>query len=614
MGGARSRRWSVAGLLVFGPAIALAVISVVVLWAAAADTDAWASIDRRQSRVEGSQSCRRCHPAQHETWHHSFHRTMTQLAEGSAVLAPFRGEHLDVDGFRAVMDRSPQGRPRIRIHATDDPSVTPLLDAEVELTVGSHRYQQYVARLDTGAGPLERWRLPVAWHVAEQRWIHLGGAFLVPDGTPGEASDLLRFMARWNDNCIFCHNTEPVPGLAEDGELRSEVGELGIACEACHGPASSHVERHASPMRRLLAAVRSGGDGSIAHPERLDAGRSSEICGRCHGQRIGHDLEKVLTEGDGFLPGTSLGAVSRPIFRDTRLASDPPDATPFADRFWPDGTPRLSAYEYQGLLLSPCHADGEGLGCGDCHSMHAADPNKQLRPDYDEARVCTTCHLPSALPGATAEREHGGHPSSVRCGGCHMPRITYGLLEGMITHRIGSPDPGALVGRDEQPDACTQCHVDRSRAWAAAAMPSLGLSTSPAVRAAPHEDWASRVELDLVGGDPVARALAAHALGRPEAVGPMDDRLRALVTALEDEYPVVRWFAVRAARRLTRLSRDEVAEAIVAELDPLADAAHRVEIAGRLRAHLGPGRLELHPERLEHLQLQRDDRAIEIGE
>jgi predicted CXXCH cytochrome family protein len=608
----QGRRWVDA--LLFGPALVWVLAALAGLWGTFTDADAWSSVDRRMSRVEGSQSCRRCHPDQYESWHRSHHRTMTQVAEGAAVLAPFRGESIDVLGFRATMDRTPSGRPRMRIAHDEGASASVILDAEIELTVGSHRYQQYVARLDTGAGELERWRLPMAWHVAEQRWIHLGGAFLVPDGAHGNVEDVMRFMSRWNDNCIFCHNTEPVPGLQPDGRLRSEVAELGIACEACHGPASDHVERHAWPLRRLLAAFERGEDATVTHPGRLDAGRHTQVCGRCHGQRIGNDLADILAHGDGFVPGADLSEVSRPIFRETRLASDPPDARPFAERFWPDGTPRLSAYEYQALLLSACHADGDGLGCGDCHAMHGSNPNMQLRDDYDERAVCTSCHPASTLTGADAERGHGGHGERVGCGGCHMPRITYGLMEGMITHRITSPDPGALVGRDDGPDACTQCHVDRSRPWAADAMAHLGASTTSPPKPAAHESWASRVELDLFGGDPIQRALAAHALDRPEAVGSLPARMQALVGALEDEVAVVRWFAQRALRRLARAARDEDTQTTLAELDFLGDAAGRVEIAAGLRARLGPGPFDGHPERLEQLQLSRDDRAIEIGE
>src|SRR5690606_40528593 len=94
----------------------------------------------------------------------------------------------------------------------------------------------------------------------------------------------------------------------------------------------------------------------------------------------------------------------------------------------------------------------------------------QLRVGRAGQGACIDCH--AGLPA-----EHGGHDHEPRvdCLDCHMPAITYGLLEGMISHRITSPDPGAWIGRDDQPDACTQCHVDRSRLWAAEAMASLGL-------------------------------------------------------------------------------------------------------------------------------------------
>jgi hypothetical protein len=449
-----------------------------------------------------------------------------------------------------------------------------------------------VARIDRGGGPLERWRLPVAWHVAEARWIHLGGAFLFPDGEPGSEADFFRHLSRWNDNCVFCHNTEPVPGLRDDGMFATEVGELGIACEACHGAASEHASRMADPFRRVLAGVaREAGDPAIAHPGRLSTARHVEVCGRCHGNRIGHDLAEILAHGDGFVPGEALSAVSRPIFADSRLQSDAADAQPFATRFWPDGTPRLSAYEHQALLLSPCFDGGAGMGCGDCHAMHGEDPDMQLSVGWSPVDTCLGCHEIAA--------DHGGH-ATVDCVSCHMPRVTYGLLEGMMSHRVTSPDPGALVGRSDQPDACTQCHVDRGRGWAAASMSALGLRGKAA---AEPDASGSRVELDLLGGDPVQRALAAHALARPEAVGDRGRRLSALALALEDDYPAVRWFAWRAYRAL---APDDPA---IALYDFMADPAQRLAAIDALS-------VDRHPlaEALPELEENRDDRAIEIGE
>lgn len=614
-----------ANLLLFGPAIVyLALASAALAWTSL-DSRAWSTIDRHALAVVGSSDCRGCHAEAYASWHASFHRTMTQqvapaaalpiaLASAAApaeVLAPFAGETLDYLGFRATMDRSEAGVPRIRVARLDEQGEVGerVLDVEVALTVGSHRYQQYVGALE---GTL--WRLPVAWHRAEQRWIHMNGAFVEPEGEAGNLADYQRHLSRWNDNCIFCHNTQPVPGMHASTppdvmHFESRVGELGIACEACHGPGEAHVERHRNPLRRMLAA-RDVGDGSIAQPGRLDAGRESAVCGRCHGQRIAKDIASVLAHGDGFVPGDALDAVSRPIYADSALAREPgSEPLPFALRFWPDGTPRLSAYEYQGLLLSPCHDEGRGLGCNHCHDMHGDDVEGQLRAGRAGAGACVDCH-------AMAE-SHGGHAGveSVDCLDCHMPPVTYGLLEGMLTHRIASPDPAALLGRHDQPDACTQCHVDRSRAWAGEAMAVLGLRGSPLdpSRADPLEQRASRVLLDLHGGDPIQRNLAAYALARPDASGELAWRMRALAGALEDEYPAVRWFAWRGLRALADAAGEAELVARLAAYDYLGPIESRIEVVAGVHAALG-GQDAALDELFDELAEARADAAIWIGE
>jgi len=593
-------RWGPA-LGLFGPALVWVVVVVVGLVRTASDLEAWGPVDRREAAVVGSEACGVCHPAQVASWRQTYHRTMTQPAAGAAVLAPFAGESLVYQGFRATMTRTGFGLPHLRVEAVD--GGPPLLDVDVALTVGSHRYQQYVARLDRGGGPGEMWRLPVAWHLGERRWMAMNAAFLEPEGEPGDADDYLRHFGRWNDNCILCHNTQPVPGLVDmakgTGEamgFASRVGEFGIACEACHGPAGAHVERQGDPARRLLGGA---GDPAVAHPGRLTPGDESGLCGRCHGNRIAADVGAVLREGDGFLPGEPLASVSRPIFADSRVGGS--EETPFAARFWPDGTPRLSAYEYQGLLQSPCHQGGApgGLGCNHCHDMHGDEPDMQVRAGRKRADGCVGCH--------TQDASHGGH-RTVDCQGCHMPRITYGLLEGMISHRVSSPDPGAWVGRHDQPDACTQCHVDRSRRWAAEQLPRLGLAGSRAGEEASEELWAPRVLLDLHGGDPVQRGLAAHALARAEVPVPAAIRLAWLVDALEDGYPAVRWMAWRA---MQRLAGPELG-GVLADYDPHAEAALRVPAVDALRARLGPGPLT-EAQRLA-LEARQDTTLLSIGE
>lgn len=595
-----------AALVLFGPAALFAVAAMCVALWTLADDEAWGPVERREAAVVQSDTCARCHPQEHASWHRTYHRTMTQLAEGDALLAPFAGEQLDYLGFRATMDRGPEGQPRVRIEPLGEPEQE-VFAADIAMTVGSHRYQQYLARIDReGAG--EVWRLPLAWHVSEGRWIHLNGAFLEPEGNLGSEEDYLRHLSRWNDNCVFCHNTEPRPGADADGSFSTQVGEIGIACEACHGPAGAHVERHANPLRRILAADSAlEQDGSIADPSEMGADRSSEVCGRCHGNRIARDLGAVLRDGDGFLPGEELARVSRPIFADSVLGESA--EAPFAERFWPDGTPRLSAYEYQGLLLSACHAGGEGLGCGSCHSMHESEPSMQLRRDVRGDATCRSCHDEGSIPPA-----HGGHSEAVPCAACHMPRVTYGLVQGMISHRITSPDPAALVGLDDQPDACTQCHVDRSRSWAAEGMAALGLRGGQAV-ASPsvEESWGSRVLLDLYGGDPLQRVLAADALAQRSTPVDAELRMRWLLGALEDEYPAVRF---AAARGLAQVAND-AAPGLIAKVgayDFLAPVDVRLGAVDALREVLGEDPFAGQEERRRSLLEHQERQLLWIGE
>ncbi|MCZ7687490.1 MAG: ammonia-forming cytochrome c nitrite reductase subunit c552 [Sandaracinaceae bacterium] len=394
----------------------------------------------------GSGECRRCHPSHYESWARTFHRTMTQEATDTAVLGDFDGASLVYGGVTARMERA-GGAFEIAFYGPEGL----LSRAQVVRAVGSRRMQQYLAR----DGDV-LFRLPVAWHVEEGRWMHMNGAFLTPDpeepapGARVSREDYYRHVTRWNDNCVFCHNVAPDPGWdAARERWDTEVAELGVACESCHGPAGEHVRLSSSPVRRYALHLSDARDPTVVNPARLDPARSAEVCGRCHGQRITGDVSRFLAGGDPFVPGDRLDEYSRPLARDTPLGGE---SGAFAARFWPDGTARLTAYEYQGLLQSAC-ARG-GLTCTSCHGMHEGDPQGQLRPSALGDAACTGCH--EELAG----RAHSRH-EAVSCADCHMPRVVYGLVEAHRSHRIDSPDP-----RGDRPDACTLCHAEETRAWA----------------------------------------------------------------------------------------------------------------------------------------------------
>jgi predicted CXXCH cytochrome family protein len=548
--------------------------------------DLGATRDMHGGAYVGSRACRACHEEHYRSWGRTFHRTMTTEASAETVAGDFSGATLRHAGVEARMDRDGGGGFRMTFSR---PGAAPV-SVSVARTVGSRRYQQYLARVgDTF------WRLPVAYSVEERRWFPMTGAFLFPDDAPAAIDPSRpvfggglfdRHVARWNDNCVFCHNVAPNPGRdARTGAFDTRVAELGVACEACHGPGAEHARANADPVRRYVLHARGGPDPTIVDPARLSPARAADLCGRCHGQRLADDVGPFLAAGDPFVPGDDLGLYTAPLWRDTALAGD---RAAFSGRFWPDGTARLTAYEYQGVLQSACAARGS-LTCTSCHGMHEGDPRGQIRARFDGSRadgMCTGCHAALATPAAAAA--HGHHdPAGAggRCVACHMPRVVYGVLDVHRSHRIEIPDPAraAALGR---PDACTGCHVTERPAWAAAALARLWGRAAPAPVDAAALAAARAPVAAVFAGDAIARAVAADALGRasaPEARAARGQLLGDLLEVMAaDRYPAVRQIAWRAARRL---GAPDGASAF----DPAAERAARAAAVDRLRRLLGSG-------------------------
>jgi hypothetical protein len=545
-------------MLRFAVITLLIAISGATLWLAprAYERDLSAAYAHRESGWAGSATCESCHPDHHASWRRTFHRTMTQEATAKSVLGAFDGRELT---FWGVTARPVRRGEAFYFEYLDPDTGRPSKSLRIDRTVGSRRYQQYLT-LDPSGHSGNYFRLPLLWHVAERRWIHLNGAFLGSDDAPYD-----QHVAVWNQNCIFCHNTGPRPGsqnfdeLIErsrqglpvkpgfDGRFQSEVAELGISCESCHAPLAEHARRNRDPLRRYLLHLSGREDPTVVNPARLDKHKSAAVCGQCHGQRLPRvrmDIRNWLIDGPSYRAGEDLAAHVEPVFQDTVPPGDP-GSDLFRQRFWGDGTPRLTAYEYQGLLQSPCFVQGE-MTCLSCHSMHEGDVFGQLRPEMRTNDACASCHAP-LVRDVAAHTRHKPESSGSLCYDCHMPKAVYGILEIHRSHRIQSPDP-ARDAAAARPEACTSCHLDRTLSWAAEQSRRWwgDRYDQPPARAdgAPLEVPDSVAA--MLAGDPVQRAVAARLAGR--AGTPLTPAQRAflvpvLLMAMEDDYPAIRWFA-----------------------------------------------------------------------
>jgi len=581
--------------------IGIALLGIGVAFAAAPAmyrADLSTPVAHREAAWTGSTTCQSCHPDHHASWRRTFHSRMTQRATPAAVLGAFDGSPVTFDGVTIRPVREGDAYYFDRLDGTGR-----VVDRQqVVLTVGSRRYQQYVVKAPPQQEGENAYRVPLLWHVADRRWIHLNGAFLDRDGQAFDSH-----IGLWNQNCIFCHNTGPEPGIlnfddlgqrAARGEMltgfearyASRVAEHGISCESCHAPGSEHAARNRNPLRRYLLHLTTDADPSIVNPSRLDQQRAVDVCGQCHGQRIPNPPQAIAvwnSTGPVYRAGELLRASASSVTIDTPGLPGDPDV--FRLRFWADGTPRLTAYELQGLTSSRCFLEGT-ITCGSCHTMHGGDVRGQIEPAMRTSRACAGCHA-GIVSNPSAHTHHRADSSGSDCYACHMPKMVYGVLEIHRTHRIHNPSPAGSA-RHARPDACTGCHLDRSLVWAASAARAwwgrghADRYPLPASRADGAPVQLSDVVASLLAGDPVQRVVAARLASRRDT--PLRPAERAflwpvLLTSLENDYPTVRYFARNSLLALDEeLPTAGLAEAL-RRFDYLGDVADRRQQVEALR-------------------------------
>jgi predicted CXXCH cytochrome family protein len=341
----------------------------------------------------------------------------------------------------------------------------------------------------------------------------------------------------------------------------TEVAELGISCEACHGPGAEHVRLNHNPARRLALQQSRAGDPSIVHPERLTVQRRDEICARCHGALVPKEQTwDSRTHRDPFIAGQELTKFNTFFWSEAeqaklagvpQIAHGPAGTEPIDGRFWGDGTPLTTALEYNGMALSACYEQGQGtMSCLSCHTMHGDDPNFLLKPGMNSNRACYQCHA-EYRDKLTEHTHHAANSAGSLCYNCHMPHVVYSLLATHRSHRIESPSVAATV-KTGKPHACNLCHLDKSLGWTQAQLARWNDGPNKSeVKLSPDQEAISAAVLTLAQADARSRAMLAGAFGHSwahEASGA--DWTGALITRLLDEerYPAVRYLLHRSLR------------------------------------------------------------------
>lgn len=517
----------------------------------------------------GRETCAACHADEHRRWQGSHHDLAMQVAGPGTVLGDF-----DNAAFEYFGTVSRFYREGYEYRVETDNAQGELESFRVACTFGVDPLQQYLVEFP--GGRLQA--LGIAWDSRPageggQRWFHLYPGEEVSHGDP------LHWTARahnWNSMCAECH----VTGLQKNYEPASDRyattwSEIDVSCEACHGPGSTHADwarqggRGEDPRLTVDLDERGNGAWVMNHEtgiaellkEASGTRHQPEACGRCHSRRM---------------PIVEQYEHGRPL-----LESYVPSLLE-AGLYYPDGQIHDEVFVYGSFLQSRMYA--AGVTCTDCHDAHSL----QLKTSGTPSDVCSQCHLPDkfAQPG-----HHFHENGEVQCVDCHMAARNFMVVDPRRDHsfRVPRPDLSLTTGA---PNACMNCHDDRTAGWAAAAVadrygadPEAALHYGAAIHAARRSAGGGRRAIQAVidndDAPAIARATALTLLPPPRSNADIERLQRGLV----DDDPIVRLGAVRA---LNSVPADLAAQLATSPLaDPLRGVrVSAVEALARARPYL----------------------------
>ncbi len=512
----------------------------------------------------GREVCADCHVAQTEAWRGSHHDLAMQHATPATVLGDFQNSSFEYFGTISRFTSSEDG-----YFVSTDNSVGIIEQFKIAYAFGVDPLQQYLVEFPDGRIQA----LPIAWDVENRRWIHLYAEESITH------DDRLHWTGReqnWNFMCAECHSTgfDKKYDLANDS-FASSWQEIDVSCEACHGPASRHIDLAASNFLesrsgfdivfddRQAANWQFDTGNGIAHrvPSRDRPSVEPELCGRCHSRRslLSADYEF----GRKLLDTHEMSLLDEPFY-------------------YADGQIREEVYVYGSFLQSKMYE--AGVTCSDCHDPHSA----KLRVASEPSNICLGCHAADVF-AVTAHSRHDADDAS--CVDCHMPQKTYMVVDERHDHGFRVPLP-QLSERNSAPNVCTQCHDDRSDKWAAEQVyawyetANEGHFSSAFVAAQAREPGANADLLAIAEDTQNAGIVRASALSRLQyPINPSG--IESIRNALSSSDPLLRLGALRS---LSALPSDVQVQLAVPHLQ---DSVR----ANRLRAFdvISPFRLMLQP-------------------
>ena len=400
------------------------------------------SVFASEASYVGEKSCVQCHSNEMHAWQGSHHDLAMMEADEKSVKADFNNSTFNYNGIISTFYKK-DGKFMVQTDGSDGK----LHDYEISYTFGVYPLQQYMIKFPDGKIQV----LDPTWDSRSkedggQRWYHIHKDDNVTAGDP------LHWTGpnmNWNYMCADCHSTNLKKNYdTETKQYHTSYDVINVSCEACHGPASKHIEWTKNQDENVSAKGFPVSFKSDKKPwrEKSDTLKSFiqekelNICAKCHSRRSQLD--------DDYVPGDTFHDHYLPVKLDDGL-------------YFSDGKIDDEVYVYNSFVQSKMYA--EGVTCTDCHDAHSLE-----RKGVGD-KVCFSCHQSDTYT-ATSHHKHQEGSTGSSCISCHMPARTYMGVDSRNDHSFRVPRPDISVESKEIPNACNLCHTDKEASWSVEAM------------------------------------------------------------------------------------------------------------------------------------------------
>ena len=333
----------------------------------------------------GDEACMPCHERESRTYRRTSHHLASQMPDKASVLGSFE------ESKNILTIANPKNDDR-----------DPRLYFEMEAKDGSF-YQTAVAegagkrlthkeRIDLviGSGTRgqtylfwngkELYELPVSYWKDGSQWIN----------SPGYKDGTANFERHVDPRCLECHSTfiQPLSRDRQTNIYSRESLVLGISCENCHGPGTSHI----AAEQFHFSAPRKQSDAAILNPAKFQRDLQVDQCALCH-----NGTERVeIAPAFAYQPGQPL---------DKYLGANPADI---------GEQPDVHGNQVGLLKKSRCYLSSPTMSCSTCHDVHAPERAASTYSDR-----CLGCHQWRSC-GASHKL---GERIKRNCVDCHMPLL-----------------------------------------------------------------------------------------------------------------------------------------------------------------------------------------------